>query len=83
MPHEFETVYVIVDVPVAIPKSVPVAEPIVATDVFELLQVPPDTVVEKVAVLPVQILVTPDIAPALDAGLTVSVLVVKQPPESV
>ena len=47
--------------------------PTVATDAFELLQVPPDTVSLNVVFAPVHVNVAPDIAPANGDGITVIV----------
>jgi hypothetical protein len=65
------------EVPVAIPKTTPLAEPIVATDVLLLLQVPPVTASLRVVVAPAHKEVVPVMA--VGTGLTVIVVVTAQP----
>ena len=67
-------------VPAATPVAIPVDEPIVATPVDELLQVPPPVLV-SVVVNPSQTVVVPPIADG--NGLTVIASTAKQPPGSV
>jgi predicted RNA methylase len=77
------TVYVIVAVPAATPVISPEAALIVATVVFDELQVPPAAVDEKVVVNPTQIFCPPLRAPAAGGSVTITVLVVvalAQPP---
>jgi hypothetical protein len=64
------------DVPGVIPNTIPVAEPIVATLVVPLLQLPPGVALLSVVVCPTHIL----IVPVMGAGkqFTVTALVVKQ-----
>lgn len=66
----------ITDVPAETPETMPVPEPMVATLVVVLLQVPPG-VLDKVVVDPGHVVVIPDIG---DGGaLTVTVVIVMQP----
>jgi len=69
--------YVIVAVPAPAPVAVPVDEPIVATPVLLLLQVPPLTELVSVELPPTQT----DIVPPIDAGelFTVITVDVKHP----
>ena len=55
--------------PALTPKTVPALT--VATDILPLLQVPPDTLEDKVIEVPAQTLSTPVIAPANGSGLIV------------
>lgn len=50
-------------VPAATPQKVPVPEPIVATEVLLLVQLPPESVLERVEQLPTHTRVVPVIAP--------------------
>jgi hypothetical protein len=68
-------VYVIVAVPAEIPVTRPEVLLIVATEVAELLQVPPLTEELKVEFPLTQRVVPPEIVPALGAAVTVTVLV--------
>jgi hypothetical protein len=70
-------VYVINTLPVDSPVTIPVEEPTIAISVLPLLQVPPTERSLSDVVVPVQILVAPVIKPG--SGLTVTVIVVKQP----
>ncbi len=63
-------------VPAATPVTIPVPEPMVATPVAELTQLPPAVAFVRVIVCPAQTLEAPTIA---DSGLTVSVDTAKQP----
>jgi len=65
------------DVPAAILFTVPVEDPIVATLVLPLLQVPPDVGELSVVLLPVHMLVVPVILPGV--ARTVAVCVTKHP----
>jgi len=68
--------------PGATPVTTPDIEPTVATDVFELVHMPPAGVAESVVVLPVQIEApgTPVAPTAITGtGLTVTSIVTKQP----
>ena len=60
-------------VPVAMPDTIPVVDPMVAIDVFPLLQVPPDSALLSVLVDPRQTLVVPVIGDGV--GLTVTAVV--------
>jgi hypothetical protein len=64
-------------VPVAVAVRAPVAEPIVATDVLALDQVPPAGLAESVVVVARHVADMPDMAPGV--GCTVATVVVKQP----
>jgi hypothetical protein len=64
---------VIREVPAETPQTTPVSDPIVATDVLELVQTPPDTVLLSVLHEPAQILVGPVIAVGADVTLIVVV----------
>jgi hypothetical protein len=55
----------------------PVVEPIVATDVLLLVQIPPDVGLVSVSVAPMQIGDVPDIADG--SGFTVATMVTKHP----
>ena len=73
----------IVEVPATTPVTTPVDELTVATDVLELVHVPPLTVEESVEVPAEHIAVVPLIVPAEGAAVTVTVLVAvafEQPP---
>ena len=70
--HPVARVYVIVDVPPDLPKTIPVPAPIVATDVLLLLQVPPPASLNAV-VKPAQTTVVPVIAEGF--GFTVTTVV--------
>jgi len=69
---------VIEDVPAAMPFTVPVDEPIVATPELLLLHVPPDVAELSVLLLPVQM----PVVPVIEAGVlfTVNVVVAMQLP---
>jgi hypothetical protein len=71
------SVYVIMLVPAARPLTIPVSEPMVATDNALLLHVPPSEVLLNVPVAPAHTLREPPIADG--NGLTVTVSVVEQP----
>ena len=71
-------VYVIVTMPSVMPVTVPVDEPIVATPGLLLLQTPPEVASVNVVVIPTHTLVVPPIAAGF--GLTVTVVVTKDPP---
>jgi hypothetical protein len=75
------TVYVILEVPPAIPVTAPVEEEIFATEGLLLLHVPPLVVLVNVAVAPTQMLA----APIIESGreLTVTIAVAEQPEPSV
>jgi hypothetical protein len=70
--------YEITEVPALTPHSVPVVAPMVATAVFELLQVPPATVLLRVVHVPAH----KDVMPVMAAGAgeTVAITVAVQPP---
>ena len=68
--------YVIVTLPPAIPDNTPVAEPIVATPVLLLLQVPPPIPLIRAVVAPTHTLLAPVIA---DKALTVIPTLALQP----
>ena len=70
-------VYVIIAVPALTPDATPLKEPIVATAMLLLLHVPPIVASLSVVVLPTQTAVTPVIAAG--SGLTVIIVVVRQP----
>jgi len=72
---------VIIVPPAVIAVATPVADPMVATPVELLVQVPPDTASVKVCVVPAHIGLVPGIAAG--PGVTVSTLVVKQPDDMV
>jgi hypothetical protein len=72
---------VIKDVPVAMPFTTPDDEPMVATPVLLLTQVPPVALFVKVVVPPTHALSVPPIAPG--AAFTVTTDVAKQPPGKV
>jgi hypothetical protein len=78
--HPVPYAYVIIAVPAKTPVAIPVAEPIVATDVLLLLHVPPAVLLLKEVARPVQTVVVPVIAVRL---LTVTTSVVRQPVLSV
>ena len=62
-----------VSAPTAAPETIPVEVPTVAIDALLLLQLPPEVASLKVVVAPVQTVVVPVIAPAVDgAALTVT-----------
>jgi hypothetical protein len=67
------------DVPAATPVTTPDAEPMVATLVVPLVQVPPDVALVNVLVLPTHTDSEPLIAPG--NALTVTILVAAQPVE--
>ena len=77
MPNE----YVIAVVPTDIPYTIPDAEPMVATDVLLLDQIPPLTTLDKRMVAPVQTIPGPVTGPG--AGLTEIVEVAMQFPANV
>ena len=58
--------------PAATPVTTPEDEPTVATDVVPLVHVPPETVLDKVIVKPVQTLDDPLMVPADGAALIVT-----------
>jgi hypothetical protein len=60
-----------VEVPASTPVTMPVEEPILATEVLLLVQIPPLTASVNVMVAVSQTLVAPLMLPALGAGLTV------------
>jgi hypothetical protein len=62
-PHD--SMYVIIVVPEVIPDTTPLPEPMVATEVLLLLQVPPDTLLLSVLVVPVHTVVVPVIGDAV------------------
>jgi hypothetical protein len=68
---------VIRDVPAATPVRKPEVDPMVATAVLELVHMPPGTPSKSVDVLPAHKVVMPVIG--VGVGLTVIVVVVKQP----
>jgi len=70
-------VYVIDDVPLDIPVTLPFDVPIVATDVFEELHVPPVIVLVKFVVAPIHVVFVPEIAAG--DGLTVNTELTLQP----
>lgn len=70
----------IVLVPPVIPDTMPVELPIVAASVLLLVHVPPGTPFARLLVLPAQSEVPPVIGMV---GFTVTVVVVKQPPDVV
>ncbi len=72
-----EPAYVIVDVPVDMAVSMPVEEPIVATEVVPLLHVPPGVMLLNVTTPPVQIVPDPSID--VGEGITVTVVLTLQP----
>lgn len=74
-------VYVITEVPGALPVTTPVVLPMVATDVVADVHVPPDEAEASVVVLPTQVFVVPVMA----AGrfITENDLLVLQPPVNV
>jgi len=78
-------VYVITDVPAETPVRIPDNEPMVATAVVPLLHVPPGTAFISVMLLPAQIVIpgTPDEPMGPGSGLTVTVVVTKQPVGSI
>ena len=69
--------YVITAVPTETPVAIPVDEPMVATDVLPLLQVPPLVASVKVVVAPTHAERVPEIAAGI--ALTVNALVAAQP----
>lgn len=69
--------YVMFTVPVPAPVTTPLEEPTVATDVLELVQVPPVGVLDRLVLLPTQVLAVPLISDG--SGFTVAVTVLKQP----
>ncbi len=76
--HPDPMVYMIIAVPAPTPVAIPVAEPIVATEVLLLLHVPPpDAGSENVVFEPAQIVVAPDMADT--SVLTVTVAVTLHP----
>jgi len=75
--HPVARVYVILVVPVVTPVSIPEHDPIDATPVALLTQVPPAGVVETVVVKPVH--TEDDVVKDTGIGLTVNVAVEKQP----
>jgi hypothetical protein len=70
-----------VDVPVAIPETIPVAEPIVAVAVFTEDHTPPVTVLLSVVVVAGQSTSVPVIAPAFGSGLTDTIEVAAAVPQ--
>lgn len=75
-PHPFVTVYVIIDDPAPTPVTIPVPDPIVATDGEPLVHTPPVTELVSVVVCPVQTNDAPAIVSTTGTGLTVIALVV-------
>jgi hypothetical protein len=73
--------YVITAVPTETPVATPVDEPMVATDVLPLLQVPPLVASVKVVVAPTHTESAPDIAAGI--ALTVNALVAAQPVDGI
>jgi hypothetical protein len=69
-------------VPTPIPVTVPDVNPIIATDVFPLTQLPPNTVLDKVVLLPSQTSSDPVIEPADAEVVTVTVVVVVTVPQA-
>ena len=61
----------IVDTPVATPVTTPLDEPIVATDVVPLLQVPPEVALPRVVVRPMHTFGVPVIAGNAGSAFTV------------
>lgn len=76
--HPFPRLYVIVAVPLVTGQVTPVDEPTVATDVAELVKVPPAGVALSVVQVPMQVLPGPVMAPA--TGFTVTTAVALPPP---
>ncbi len=74
-------VYLITDVPALIPVTIPEDDPIVATPVLVLVQVPPIVVLLAVIDNPTQTLAGPVIVAG--SGFTVTIVVVKHPVGSV
>jgi hypothetical protein len=70
-----------VDVPVAIPETRPVADPIVAAAIFTEVQIPPPTASLKAVAEPGQTVDIPVIVPALAEGLTVTIIVAADIPQ--
>jgi hypothetical protein len=68
---------VITDVPELTPLTIPLPDPMVATDVLLLLHVPPDVVLVNDIVLPAQTLPAPEIEPG--EGITVIAVKAIQP----
>jgi hypothetical protein len=62
--------YVILEVPGAIPKATPLAEPIVATEVLLLVQTPPAVAEPSIVELPAQVTRAPSIGEG--SGVTVA-----------
>ncbi len=67
--------------PAAIPFTIPVTEPIAATEGLPLVQVPPETALLNVTEPLPHIGVLPDIVPASGNGLTVTALVATAVPQ--
>jgi len=76
--HPVVNVYEMTEVPAAIPVTKPLAEPMVTFDVALLDHVPPEVVLDSVAVLPAHTEVDPEIVAGI--GFTVTDLVFEQPP---
>jgi len=79
--HPVGSVYVIVTLPETRPLTMPLDDPIVATDGLLLVHVPPVLPSVKVTDEPAQTLLKPDIAAG--AGLTVTTVSAVQPPDNV
>jgi hypothetical protein len=76
--HPVGMTYVIMEVPVLTPVTIPVDEPIVAITVFPLTHVPPGMLLLSVAVIPTQVSGVPLIEGG--EGFTDTVVVVKHSP---
>ena len=74
-------VYVITEVPAAIPETIPDEDPIVATPIDPDVQLPPVGMSDKLIVVPVQTLVAPETAAG--CGFTVMTIEVAHPVASV
>lgn len=79
LPQLFDTVYDMVVLPPAIAYTIPLAS-IVATDVFELLQLPDGVVFDNVDVLPLHAESVPVIASTDGAVFTVIIAVATEEP---
>ncbi len=75
--HPVASVYVIADVPIVAPVTMPLAEPTVATAVSDDVQVPPVIAFASVVVEPIQVVSVPEIEDG--AALTVNTEVILQP----
>lgn len=79
MPHDVVTVYIIVSTPAVTPVTTPPLDTVALPNV--VLQVPPDTVDDKVMVLPVHTVVGPDMVPAHTPLVTVTTAVENAVPQ--